>query len=262
MNKFRVLTVISSFSLVTVFGILTQKADAARFVVGHDINTLGSFNANDQEEVFAVNLANFLTSGSSSKNLLLYESNPDDGNRDFSTGVVDALTEAGFSVTVTPDYSTSFSGFDAVFVAQDYPVAGFLDNPDLINFVDAGGGVYLTGGVANAGSAPSEAAGWDVFLNNYGLAFDPSRYNGINNVAITSTHPIFDGVTSLRSANGQSILDLGTNPNTSIVQFAGDQGVYAVFDSSIVGDPPPTVPEPSISILGLLAFAGMTMKMK
>ena len=91
-----------------------KHADAA-IVVGHDINTLGSFIAGTQEETFAVNVASFLTSDSVAKDLLLFESSPTDGRRDYSTGVVNALSNAGFSVTVTPDYTTEFETFNRIF---------------------------------------------------------------------------------------------------------------------------------------------------
>ena len=219
-------------------------------VVGHDINTLGSTVAGTNEATFAVNVASYLTAGSATKNLLLFESNPGDGTRNFAPGVLSALSGAGFSVTVTPNYSTPFSGFDAIFVAQDFPVLGFLNNTTLIDYVNNSGGVYLAGGVGP--SAANESAGWSTFLNSFGLDFVSSAYNGLNNVAITSGHPIFAGVSSLNSGNGQSILDLGTNPNATIVQFAGNQGVYAVVNA-----PRPMVtPEPTTAALLALGLLG------
>jgi hypothetical protein len=244
-------TVLTATSAL-VFGTMPQKADAAGIVVGHDINTLGSAVAGIQEQTFAVNVANFLTSDSQTKNLLLFESNPGDPTRDFAPGVLAALNNAGFSVTVTSNYSTPFESFDAIFVAQDYPTVGFLDNTNLINFANAGGGIYLAGGVGDLfQGAPGEAASWSTFLNYFGLAFAPS-YNPLNNVPITSNHPIFTGVTSLNSGQGQYIIDLGTNPNAEIVQSFGGQGVYAVVATS----QPEQVPEPSTA-LGLLALGAL-----
>jgi PEP-CTERM motif len=238
------------YLVLSIFGCTFGVANAGGIVVGHDINTLGSFVAGSQESAFAVNVASYLTSGSATKSLLLFESNPGDGTRNFAPGVLAALTGAGFSLTVTSNYATSFSGFDALFVAQDFPTIGFLDNTALINYVSGGGGVYLAGGVGP--SAASEAAGWSAFLGHYGLAFASGGYNGINSVAITSNHPIFSGITRLGSGNGQSIINLGTDPDAQIVQFSGTQGVYAVVS---VG----SVPEPgTVALLsvGLLAVVG------
>jgi len=144
---------------------------------------------------------------------------------------------------VTANYTTPFAGFDALFIAEDFPSIGFLSNTALINYVNGGGGVYLAGGVGNVTSV--EAAGWSAFLGTYGLAFESSAYNGLTSVTITSGHPIFAGITGLGSGNGQSIIDLGTNPNAQVVQFASGQGVYAVV----------AVPEPTG--LALLSIGGV-----
>lgn len=219
-------------------------------VVGHDIDTLSTSRAGTQETRFAVNVANYLTTGHATKRLLLFNSNPDP-SRDFSADVLSALAGAGFAVTVTTDYTTSYTGFDAIFVAYGFRYGGrpggFLDNAALINYVEAGGGVYLAGGV---GGVTNEAGGWSAFLANYGLAFRGPEYNTFTSVTITSTAPIFAGVSSLRSGFGSSIVDLGTNPNARIVQSESGEGVYA-----LVGSPVNAVPEPASVVL--LAFGAV-----
>jgi hypothetical protein len=239
-----ILSSIGLLAILSLLGIVPEKLEASAIVVGHDINTLGTAVAGTQEANFAVNLANFLTSGKATRNLLLFESNPGDGTRNFATIVLNTLTNAGFALTVTPDYSTPFANFDAIFVAENYPDIGFINNTALITYVEAGGGVYLAGGVGP--SPATEAAGWQTFLNNYGLAF-ATQYNGINNVAITSIHSIFTGITALRCGNGQSIIDLGTNPNAQIVQTQIGQGMYAVVNTP---GPSPTPAPATIILLG------------
>jgi hypothetical protein len=241
---------IGLLALLTVLGGAVSNVQANAIVVAHDINTLGSAIAGSQEAAFAVNVANLLTAGDSTKDLLLFESNPGDGTRNFDADVVNALTSAGFAVTVTSNYATAFAGFDAIFVAQDFPAVGFLNNTALISYVEGGGGVYLAGGVGP--SAAGEAAGWSTFLSNYGLAF-ASTYNGINNVTVTSAHPIFAGITALKSGNGQSIIDLGTNPNAQIVQMQSGHGVYAVVTIPTVAP----IPEPATIILMSFALLGL-----
>jgi hypothetical protein len=219
---------------------------AGNVVVGHDVNTLGTIDAGTNESTFAVNVANFLTAGDATKNLLLFDSSPFDGSRNYSPVVLNALSAAGFNVTVTTNYAMSFTGFNAIFVAEQFPSITFLNNSAMINYVNSGGGVYLAGGVGP--DAGFESAGWSTFLNNFGLAF-ATQYNGLFNVPITSPNPIFAGVTSLNCGDGQSIIDLGTNPNAQIVQFDGTQGVYAVVNSA--------VPEPTAFVL-LLLGAGLS----
>jgi hypothetical protein len=224
---------IAAFALC-VASMMSPFGHAGGIVVGHDVNTLGTFDVGANEERFAVNVATSLTAGDATKNLLLFEAAPGDGSRDYSAGVLSALSTAGFNVTVTTNYSMPLTGFDAIFVAEQFPSITFLNNTAMINYVNSGGGVYLAGGVGN--SAPVEAAGWSTFLNHFGLAFD-TTYNGLNNVPITSPNPIFTGVTSLNCGDGQSIINLGTNPNAQIVQFDGNQGVYAVVTTAAVPEP-------------------------
>jgi len=197
-----------------------------RIVVANDVNTLSTSLATQSQAIFAVNVANFLTEGDSDKDLLLFEHFVDQ-NHDFSSGVESALVNAGYSITVTTDYSTPFNDYDGIFVSQSFPSI-FLDNADLIDFVESGGGVYLAGG--RSSTATIEAAGWNTFLNHFGLGFVPIYNQIYGNITITSSHPIFNGVSVLGNGNGNSIINLGTNPNAEIVQSFGTQGLYAVVD--------------------------------
>ena len=223
---------------------VSVPAKAQQIVVSHDINTLAYSSAGANEATFAVNVADFLTKGHATKNLLLFESAPTDGLRNYAPSVLTKLTGAGFSVTVTNDYTTPFAAYDAIFTAERNPIPAFLDNTTLIDYANNGGGIYLAGGVSY--SAATESAGWNTFLNHFGLEFAPV-YNSLNTVSITSSDPIFTGVTSLSCANGSPILDLGTNPNARIVQSVGSDNVYALVSSR----PAVTVAEPGTVALVL-----------
>ena len=161
------ITVVLCF-LLSVFGGAARDARASAIVVGHDINTLGSFVAGAQEETFAVNVADFLTAGDPTRDLLLF--GPTRGmERVIFPPECWLLSLPRASRSPLLRLHDTFGGYDAIFVAQDFPVVGFLDNAALINYVNGGGSVYLAGGVGPVAAA--EAAGWSAFLNNYGLAF-------------------------------------------------------------------------------------------
>ena len=99
-------------------------------------------------------------------------------------------------------------------------------NLQLIDYVEEGGGVYLHGGVADA---VGESAGWSTFLNNFGLAF-AEEYNQIfGDVETDSTHPIFEGVESLATGNGQSIIDLDPSDDLGEILVGAPKGTVSSF---------------------------------
>jgi len=242
------------FACFTGILLLASSAFAAgRIVVGHDVNTLGTFVAGTNEDQFAVNLARWLTGATSGK-VLAVESSPGDGTRDYALSVKAALASAGFTVTYISDPATvsaetlaNLQAYDAVFVGETFPTQTSISPSVLTQYVNSGGNVYMYGGVDESPSG--EAALLNPFLQAFGLAFDTTTYNGLNSVNITSTHPIFNGLTgkTLGSGNGQDIHDLSTNPNASIVQFQGPHGVYAVVNSG--GLPSSCSPIVSLAII-------------
>jgi RHS repeat-associated protein len=210
---------------------------SGRIVAGHDVNTLSSSVAGPNEDQFAVNLARWLTAASAGK-ILAVESAPSDGTRNYAPSVKAALAAANFTVNYISNAAivsavtlADLEEYDAVFVGITYPVETTISPSVLTQYVNAGGNVYIYGGVD--GIPSGEAAFLNPFLQNFGLAFDTVSYNGLTLVNITSTHPIFNGLTgkTLGSGNGQDIHDLGTNPLASIIQFQGPHGVYAVVNA-------------------------------
>lgn len=236
--------------------LLGSNAFAGRIVVGHDVNTLGSTVAGPNEDQFAVNLADWLT-GATSGQILAVESLPGDGSRDYAASVKAALAGGGFTVTyisdpaiVSAETLSDLQAYNAVFVGITWPTEATIGSSVLTQYVNGGGNLYVYGGVDEV--AAGEAAFLNPFLQVFGLAFDATSYNGLKSVDITSTHPIFKGLTgkTLGSDNGQDIHDLGTNPNASIVQFEGPHGVYGVVNAA-------AIPEPTTwSIVGLSLAAG------
>ncbi len=226
-----VTTTISVANETTLGAPVGTPATSGRIVVGHDVNTLSTSGDGPDEETFAVNLATFLA-GKSSGKILAIESNATDTTRDYAPGVIASLNKAGFATTVTTSDNFTLAQLEAynvVFVGESYPSATFLDNSVLTNYVDAGGNVYLYGGVGPDPAA--ESAGWASFLSNFGLALD-SYYNGFTGqLPISSSFPLFTGVTSLFAGIGNSVLDVEpANPHVEIAASDQGQGLYGVYD--------------------------------
>ena len=131
---------------------------------------------------FARNVAQWFSGSPTKGNFLVYSSNFGlDPSQ--ATSLASVMQGAGYTWTSyksIPGFTfdlTSLAGFQGVFLAcPEIP-----DNAVLIDYVNSGGNVYLEGGTAactNGPDAKSEAADWNLFLNAFGLAFDPA-YNGV-----------------------------------------------------------------------------------
>lgn len=138
---------------------------------------------------------------------------------------VDALTSAGHSYVVDTGIEFTLQNllaFDGIFLGEQQ-----VDTGVLIEYVEAGGNIYLMGGTSV--DAAAEAAAWAPFLNHFGLAFSTTG-NGIGgNISIDSDHPLFAGVEQLFQDGGQSVIDLlPDDPNTEILVQLNEQGLYAI----------------------------------
>ena len=243
---------ITIFAATTLFVILSNTALAGRIVVNHDEWTLSDFGFTQSPDAgtFADNVAQFFTGGGSgafhaySNNFGLTEAS-----------LASALSGAGHTYTTGTGISFDLAGlqaFDGIFVAG--PAAG-LDTAVLVNYVNAGGSVYLAGGTAAFGGAQNEANFWNDFLNSFGMEFQ-TNFNGLSsnfNVQ-PSPHPIFDNVSTLYENNGNTVLQLAViDPNTTIYF----DGRYAVYDDT---SSPPAIPVPAAvwlfgtALIGLLGF--------
>lgn len=203
---------------------------------------------------FVLNIAGFLTGQSEGANVLAYSEN-------FGltgTNLANTMSNAGHSWTV--DNSSTFDlallqQYDAVYVGGR--VNG--SDPDaqvLVDYVNNGGNVFIMGGAGTTGGYGGnpllEAAAWNPFLNEFGLAFSMAYDAGSGLFDPEDTdHQIFDGVDSLFQSVGQGIIDLDNTDDRARTflnfQTAGDEtrGRYAVYE----------VPSPSG--LSLLAITGV-----
>lgn len=239
----------------TLFFSIASAASAGKIVLANDEWTLsetGFSNPVDDPGIFATNVAAWFAGGSSGS-FLAYSN-----NFGFTgASLANAMAGAGYSWTVstagTFDLPT-LSGYDGVFLG------GFAaDNSVLIDYVNAGGNVYLAGGTARLGSAAAEAAAWNTFLNNFGLGFDAPYNNVMGSIAVSSGHPIFNGVDSLYQNNGNNTLDLfALDPNNEVLVSLNGNGLYAIYESAAA-----QVPEAATLLLlgaGLACVAGIGRK--
>lgn len=205
---------------VNLLGATSSKSSKGNIVVNHDewtISDVGFASAPDATQ-FAQNLASLFTGGRPGK-FLAYSSSfsVTDGQ------LVSTMTGAGHTWTTSTSVDFSLPNllqYDAIFLAAD-PV----DNVVLINYVKAGGNVYLALGTG-VGGPPAEAARWNTFLNAFDL-HARSEYNLISGVfPVTSQHPIFAGVRNLFYGNGQSVNRLSlADPHAAVLE-SGFFGIY------------------------------------
>lgn len=250
--------VVSCLAVLVLLSAGAKAVRAGSIVVSNDewvLTDIGFAEAADTS-TFALNVASFFTGGDSG-NLLAYSS-------DFGlVGASLASTMTGAGHTWTVDTFVTFDvatllGYDAVYLSG--PVNGVPDNQVLIDYVEAGGNVYLAAGTNDFVGGPGpwysgpEAAAWNTFLNHFGLAYDGSAYNlVIGSIAIDSDHPIFFGVDTLYQNNGNSVSDLAwLDGSQEVLVHSGNHGLFGVYE-------PVHAPEPTTLILfgtGLTALFG------
>jgi hypothetical protein len=235
--------------------LMITTAHAGKIVLSNDEWNLSDYgftvNPINDPVTYASNVAGWFTGGGAGS-FLAYSGNFGlTGN-----SLASAMTSAGNTWIVSmadPFTLATLLGYDGVFLAGN-PV----DNHVLIDYVIAGGNVYLAGGTGYGGAA-AEAAQWNTFLNAFGLGFG-SFYNGVGgNISISSPHPIFANVDHLYQNNGNDTLDIiASDPRAQVLLSLNGHGLYAVYDSG-----PVAAPEPATFLLigAGLAGAGFLRKM-
>jgi len=200
--------------------LLGTPSPKGNIVVNHDewtISNKGFEEAPDAAQ-FARNLASLFAGGKPGK-FLAYSSNYAVTGEQF----ISTLNGAGHTLNISTSVGLSLPNllqYDGIFLAGNP-----FDNAALINYVKAGGNVYLALG-AGIGGASSEAAQWNPFLNAFDLN-TRADYNRITGVfPNTSSHPIFAGVQNLFYANGQSVNRLNLSDPRAAVLQSGFFGIY------------------------------------
>ncbi|GAB5562177.1 MAG: hypothetical protein SynsKO_38240 [Synoicihabitans sp.] len=207
-------------SLVIKFG----QRGVNQIVVNNDEWTFSDFGLDRAPSAsnFALNIADQF-SGGENGSFLVYSD-------DF--GLVEEqleqlMTSAGHSWEITTTLPLNLSvlkGYDGVFLNAE-PV----DNQLLIEYVEAGGNVYVCGGRANG----SDAEAWNTFLAHFGLGFGGTTPI-IGTIPVTVVHPLFDGVLGLYYQTGDSvILTESAGSQAMILQSENGAGLIGLWSGGV-----------------------------
>lgn len=151
------------------------------------------------------------------------------------SSLANAMISAGhtWSVGTNIDFNLStLQGFDGIFLASSS-----VDFNVLTQYVNSGGNIYLAGGTTSSTGLLANI--WNPFLNQYGLGFNSVLIRGTTNEPISSSHVIFNNVSSLHQVGGQEVFDLDANDaRNQILEFdSNGRGIYAIYDTTVVPVP-------------------------
>jgi hypothetical protein len=232
--------------LASVCTLASSALANGRIVVTHDEWTLSNqgFTNAPSAAQFARNVANWFTGGAPGHFLVR------SGNFGLTgTSLSSTMTAAGHTWTISVGASDALSNlqqYDAVFVCGTVP-----NLANLTAYVQGGGCVYLA-----AGTASSDANTWDAFVHAFGL--DLGALNNLGGTfAIASSHPLFQGVTSLYHNNGNDLTDLEpANPANQVLVSSGAHGLYAVYDGGLAASTYCTAKTNSLGCVPAIASSG------
>ena len=214
-----------------VLSVPSMVAAQGKIVVNHDEWTLAQNTSTTK--TFIENIASWFTNGESG-NFLGYSNNFGVANSVLGSTLVNAGHNWTQSLSV-PFTLESLLNYDGVFLMGNY-----VNNSVLIDYVNAGGNVYVAGGTGWGGSY-YEAAAWNNFLQAFGLYFD-NYYNynitgGCKTYYFSSSHPVLEGVSNLYYCNGNTVrLVDSTNESASIIHQVYSEGLIAVYESCLDSD--------------------------
>ena len=210
---------------------ITPRGTIGRIVANNDDwvwNDQGFSNAPDGYK-FALNVPRWLMNGRLGS-ILLYSSD----TFAFSPLLKTTLSNAGYAVTSADPAGNVINftlpnilQYDAIYVG--YGIVDRVDNCVLIDYVNAGGSVYVFGGAAER--TDIEANAWNVFMNAFGLNFvgDQNKLNV--NYPVNSPHPVMQDIHQLNMNNGDSLTLINpADPRTIMLATFAGKGLVAVYD--------------------------------
>jgi hypothetical protein len=141
------------------------------------------------------------------------------------SSLAEVVAESGHTWTTGTDLPfdiATLAAFDGIFSALDAPG---LDLDVLSTYVRGGGNVYIAAGTSQNASGTADF--WRPFLQRFGLDLEGQIGIRSGNVPITSSHPIFNGVSALYPDGGQGVVAIDSR--AEIIAVSGDIGLFGVF---------------------------------
>ena len=107
------------------------------------------------------------------------------------------------------------------------------DNQVLIKYVRSGGSVYLAGGTGWE-DPMGEVRRWKAFLNAFGLKLSEQYLLLSGRFATELDHPLFAGVGSLYTCDGNQVIDIDPSaPENAVLWAHKDDALLGVFDMAL-----------------------------
>jgi hypothetical protein len=240
-------------AIVTLLILAAMPAVGQSIFVSNDEQfTSANFLPADNDKRLVQNMAAWLTTFTTTKNILILSNNQGLNNAALVSYLGPGFGNLGYTVfgPMVAAPATLLTGggiplYDAVFVSGDcrnYPLvfgntncaAGFaaLDTV-LVNYVNAGGNVFLEVGL----TCDTGSVTWNPFLNAFGMAI-VHGCNGISqqnvNVSAFVTQPLygpalFPGVNSVYIDEGEDVQNLHTNNGVQIFNDTSGNGLYGAW---------------------------------
>jgi hypothetical protein len=147
------------------------------------------------------------------------------------TSFATSMTSAGHVWDVNPAVTITLAtlqNYDAVFFCGSVG-SGAANAAILAQYVNGGGSVLVMAGSGDFGTAGGEAAGWNPFLNQFGIGFGSEWFavgqSLLNVPTLPSSHPVGSLVTSASWGFGQTAMDLDPiNPLNEVALFGDFTG--------------------------------------
>lgn len=202
-----------------------EPVPTGKVVVASDERPLTdlAFTRAPDTDTFAANLAAWFTDGKPGR---IHAYSRSFGVTQFFLS--ELMAERGHTFTTgtnLPFNLPTLMGFDAIYSALQAPG---IDLDILSTYVRGGGNVYIAAGTSQ--DAVATADFWRPFLQRFGLALEDRIDIQMGIFSITSSHPIFDGVSDLYHDGGQGVLALDSR--AEIIAYFDGIGLYGVYPAS------------------------------